>query len=114
MSNLFFYICPINNKAMYNTAIKYLQTKYPPTYQRYTQGFQSKLGMARNAKERKEIEASVTENDIIRFTVDLTKVEGVDHDDLELYLLLGQYNYGVQPKKELEAKLIRMNLVVSN
>lgn len=99
---------------MYNTAVRYLQKKYPPHYQRYTSSFQEKLSRAGSMRKRKEIEATATENDIIQFTVDLTKIEGVDHDDLEIYLLLGQYYYGIEPKRELEAKLIQMNLVVPN
>lgn len=99
---------------MYNTAVEYLQKKYPSPYQRYTPSFESKLTKARNMKEFKAIKASATEDDIIRFTTNLKEIEGVDRDDLEIYLLLEQYSYGIEPKRELEAKLIQMNLVDSN
>ncbi len=34
-----------------------------------------------------------------------------DHDDKALFLLVGQYYYGIAAKKELKEKLIELNLV---
>ncbi len=99
----------------YNIGVKYLIEKYPSGHlQKYTPSFEERLRKARNKKEYKEIEASATDNDTIKYMQNLRNIENVDHDDLEVYLLLDQYYSGITVKKELETKLIRMGLVISN
>jgi len=95
----------------YNTAIRYLQTKYAIGSISYTSGFQDRLRRARNSREREDMVANATDRDKIIHLNDLRTIEGVDHDDLEVYLLVGQYHYSRSVDKELTRKLVDMNLL---
>lgn len=93
---------------MYNEAIKYLIKKYPKnTHTRWSELF-TKNWRNRTKKEQNELEANMTDRDTI---TSISSNDGFTHDDNHIYLLLGQYYYGIEPKKELANLLITLGVV---
>ena len=90
----------------YNIAYNYLKDKYGYRKLNYTNSFYAKLRMTNNAKQRKELLNTLTDND---YNISLNPA--IEHDDKEIELLLSQYYFGFCIKAELRNKLLRMKVV---
>lgn len=82
----------------YNAAVSYLIDIYG-CQEKNSESFDKRLRQASNIKNRKEIEATKTDKDIVRILPRLTEFKS--RTDNAIYLLLGQYYYGSAPKQEL-------------
>lgn len=94
----------INNNC-YNVGIKYLKDTYGYRKVYHTDKFRKSLQHAKNAKERKAIEAAETDDDWV-----IIHNSPTDHDGYEVELLLQQYPYGYSVRKELYRKLISLGV----
>ena len=89
-----------------NIAFDYLKDKYGYTRRGYTSSFSNKLIKARNKKEREEIENNSTDKDYFLKINPIT-----DEKDEVIQLLISQYYYGIQAKKELYYKLMEFGII---
>jgi hypothetical protein len=89
-----------------NEAIKYLNNKYGYTRQSLTPKQSERLRKARNKKECVAIQKSFTDKDYMLRTNPATEPE-----DKYIELLIGQYYYGVQAKRELYYTLIGRGII---
>ena len=96
----------IDYSTSYNIAVKYLKDKYGYTNGSFTRKFADKLIKARNKKEYKKILDSVTIDDYQTINMPVT-----DDNDKEIELLLSQYPYGWNVRKELYNKLCILGLI---
>ena len=94
----------------WNEAVKYLGDKYG-TRKSYTVKFAKRVALCTSRAKRKELEAQATDRDIIKAMPNMNDAKGLTLDDAEVYMLLGQYNYGIAPKKELYNKLVSLNVI---
>jgi len=90
----------------YNEAYAYLKAKYGVTRLGLTCSAMQRLTRARNAKERKEIESSFTDND---YQLRLNNITGLD--DIQIEILMKQYYYGIAAKKDLYNTLIDRGII---
>lgn len=96
----------------YNEGVRYLGREYGYRDMGYTCSFQRKLGSAKNLKERRAIEASATEGDrVLSLQPNQTIHDFRNSNDYEVYLLLNQYQYGIEAKKDLYNKLIYLGVL---
>jgi regulator of replication initiation timing len=94
----------------YNIGYNYLKDKYGYRKIGYTEKFNSKLQRARNAKERKELLANITENDYKIVLNDVPEPE-MNVRDREIELLLKQYQYGFHINNELYNALVKAGAI---
>jgi len=93
------------NYNCFNAGIKYLKDKYGYCKVYHTDKYRERIQKARNAKERKAIEAAITDDDWTTIHNPAT-----DRDGKEVELLLQQYPYGYSVRKELYNKLISLGV----
>jgi hypothetical protein len=93
------------NYNCFNAGIKYLKDKYGSTKVYHTDKFRQRISKARNAAERKAIEAAQTDEDWL-----ILHNPATDRDGHEVELLLQQYPYGYGVRRELYNKLISLGV----
>jgi hypothetical protein len=94
---------------MYNIAVKYLIDKYKDQcLRKHTPSFQERLAKSVNRKETRYILDNITESDWVYILPKNLVTDDVT--DQAIFLLLGQYYYGIAAKKDLEVILSQLNL----
>ena len=95
---------------MYNIAFNYLLTKYGYKFKSPTSKFGTRLSNCRNIKEKKAMLADATDRDYVFVINDhaILKDKSVDH---QIYVLLGQYHLGSEPKIDLRNLLQSIGLM---
>lgn len=97
----------------YNIGYNYLKDKYGYRKISYNEKFRNKLQRARNAKERKELLANITDNDYNIVLNDVSEPE-TNVQDREIELLLNQYQYGFHINTELYNVLVIVGVIEYN
>jgi len=89
-----------------NEAFEYLKNKYGYIRLRPTIKHANRLAKARNKKEREEIRNSFTDKE---YNLKLNPI--TEEKDKVIELLMNQYYYGMEAKKELYYKLIEYGVL---
>jgi hypothetical protein len=97
---------------MYNIAINYIISKYKEHLLKdFSYGFKKRLAACNSQKQRNQLMRNINENDY-QYSIPHT-FEPIDYDDKLIVILLRQYYFSINIKKELEQQLIKLNLVDS-
>lgn len=108
--NIFILNENIYNVDVYNTAVKYLISKYG-SEKALTSKSLDLLRHAGNKKRRNELLNSFTDSNYTSY-IKANLIEDHEHDDYGLYLLVKQYNISSTTiKPELYNKLIQMKII---
>lgn len=89
-----------------NEAFEYLKIKYGYKRLNPTGKASNRLAKARNKKEREEVRNSLTDGD---YNLRLNPI--TEEKDKVIELLIGQYYYGMEAKKELYYKLVEYGVL---
>lgn len=93
----------------YNVAFKYLGDKYGYLFRSYTASFAKKLCLAK----KKDVEVLMKTNATYAEKIHiLANTEQYNEMDSLIYRLLKQYQYGMEPKKDLYDILISEKILV--
>lgn len=92
----------------YNIAFSYLGNKYGLVRIGYSSYYYKKIKQAKTKKEYSFINNNLTDLD---FVLTINKDKDMESDDKLIYLLLNQYYYGMEAKKELFNILTNLRLL---
>ena len=96
----------------YNVAFRYLKAERYTRLGSWTKTFRDRLLVCKTQNERNLLESNATDDDReCTLQLNLTIQDFRTSNDYEIYLLVKQYNLGVESKKDLYHKLISMSLL---